>query len=214
MIPNSPNQGQKVCPKCQNVNPIAAQTCWSCGHIFRTQFNQGLPIQPPAAVGVPAIFPTSVPARRRNFAWLWVLGAIAAVCIGLGIILAPRYVKFKAPPAVLTAEFDYSDTQISRALLSNDSKSTIYDIDIVAHTAQVHYSSNLLKPVDSVTPITLPVTSLESLSPEKRERIVIPVSILSLQPDDLEITYSETPGSPRRKAIVRFTRATDPPSHW
>lgn len=30
----------KQCPKCKSPNPLAAQTCYSCGHIFKTQFPQ------------------------------------------------------------------------------------------------------------------------------------------------------------------------------
>lgn len=35
---NADVSDKKLCPKCKNVAPIAAQTCLTCGHIFRTQF--------------------------------------------------------------------------------------------------------------------------------------------------------------------------------
>jgi len=206
MIPNQPNSGQKVCPKCKNVNPIAAQTCWSCGHIFRTQFAQ----RPPAAIPqpVPPVVAPPPVYRPKRPIWGWVLGAAVFGILAVGVINARQRINGNGS-ANVTAEFFYTSFSMSRADLYNDSPNTLYDVDVSVYIPITQYRSNLLDPVVSTQHIKQPVQSAEGIRPGSKMPLNIGRSLLSMDPDDLEVVYSDKPGGPRHYANVRFTKSNN-----
>ena len=73
----------KICPKCQQQAPIAAQTCGGCGHIFRTNFQPGnMP-----TMAIPAA--ASAPVRPKSNTAVWVLTIIFVIVVGGAVAMIP-----------------------------------------------------------------------------------------------------------------------------
>lgn len=73
-------QPYKQCPQCKQPAPLAAQTCASCGHVYRTQFVPPSQPQPTQMFTPQTPFPAPVPKRAI---WPWLFGG----CCGVPVLL-------------------------------------------------------------------------------------------------------------------------------